>query len=615
MGQNATNDKIYGIDLGTTNSCISVLKDGRPRVIPVDGSGIMPSVVSMDGKELLVGRRARNRATAFPEESVRSVKRLMGTSEKISLGNRTYEPEDISAMILRRLCDEAERIEGSRVERVVITVPAYFSDAQRRATIEAGKRAGLVVERIVNEPTAAALFYDLIRAEADGGPHGESAKKTQPSWKHALVYDLGGGTFDVSVLRMGEIIEVLASTGDTHLGGDDFDERLARRLLDAIREREGADLSEHVPALARLRAVAESARIVLSEKASVLIEEAGIPAPGGKSCTISMEVSREELESMTGDLIGRTVASVDRALKEAGLTADRIDRVLPVGGMTRMPAIAARLGDIFGDARMPVVDPDLSVANGAAVQGAIISGENVEQILIDVTPHTLGLESLDPEDGDLVCTPIIPRNTPIPVTRSRTFLTVAWHQEQVELNVYQGESVDPGENTLIGSTSLALARAPEHSPITVEYSYDLNGMVRIIAEQKGYSRRTELKLDSRSPQLFASQTLNGLGDSREDDAEVGGAAINFVTRRARGLIDRLPPGKRRDRIADLLARYEKALRGEEEDVDEIEDELLSLMEEPETQEPEAKEPEAKKPGMKKRGTKKPEDASSGSEDA
>ncbi|GHV33536.1 molecular chaperone DnaK [Synergistales bacterium] len=569
-------DKIYGIDLGTTNSCISVLKDGRPHTIPVDGNGIVPSVVSLDKENLLVGRVAANRAAAFPEQSVRSVKRLMGTTEKLKLGKKDYDPEDISAMILRYLCDEAGKIEGGDIDRVVITVPAYFSDAQRRATMEAGKRAGLTVERIVNEPTAAALFYDQVKiASTDAAPvHREDAG-------YVLVYDLGGGTFDVSVLRMGEIIEVMASTGDTHLGGDDFDRRIVTRIMRQIKEKDDIDLNDHVPALARLAGVAEKTKITLSENAVARVNETHIPAPGKKTCTVSMEFSREELEKMTEDLVDRTIVCVEKAMDEAKLTPDKIDRVLLVGGMTRMPVIVSRIEQIFGAARMPVVDPDLSVANGAAIQGGIISGENCEQILVDVTPHTLSLEVLSDEDYTLQCTPIIPRNTQIPATRARMFGTVVHNQETVRLNVYQGESTDPDENTLIGKTELKLAKAEADCPIVVEYSYDLNGIVHLIAEQKGYSRKTEIRIDSRNPQPV-SQNLSEIEDGEwyeEDEPEAEARAINFVTQRANTLIAKIEDKAKKKLLSDALARYEKALKDDDGDIDGIEDELLSLIEE------------------------------------
>lgn len=568
-------EKIYGIDLGTTNSCISLIEEGRPRVIPIDGDGIVPSVVSFDGGETLVGRRALNRCIAFPDESTRSVKRLMGGTEKIQAAGKSYDPEDISAMILGYLRDEAKRIEGHEVRRVVITVPAYFSDAQRRATIDAGERAGLTVERIVNEPTAAALFYDKLRVSREDAP-AEAANETP--WRHALVYDLGGGTFDVSILRMGEIIEVLSSTGDTRLGGDDFDERLLELMLAHIEDDGGPALIGHRPAIARLRAVAERAKIELSTRASALIEEANIPTPDGTRCALSMEVTREGLQALTAYLIDRTIDFIMKALDEANLRPGDIDRVLLVGGMTRMPAVAERLTELFGGANMPVVDPDRSVALGAAIQGGIISGAETDQILLDVTAHTLSTAAL--EGGELICVPIIPRNTPIPATRSRMFYTMMQNQRTARIEVYQGESRLPHENTLIGRTELQLAKAEEHCPIVVEYAYDLNGIIRVTVEQKGYSRRTEVRMDSRNPLGEATQEIDEMADDETglDDVTPAATPINFVTNRARKKLGSMPPGEAHDAFEKLLAGYEDALLAESDEIDEIEDELLEAME-------------------------------------
>jgi molecular chaperone DnaK len=562
--------KIFGIDLGTTNSCISVLENGKPRVIPVDGNGVVPSVISVDGGEILVGRKAKNRATAFPDQSVRSVKRRMGTDKRIPVGEKSYSPEEISAIILRYLCDEAMRIEGRKVSNAVITVPAYFSDAQRRATIEAGKMAGLSVERIINEPTAAALFYDHINI-ASGAAAG--------SWKHALVYDLGGGTFDVSVLRMSEIIEVLASTGDTRLGGDDFDRCVVDRLIGVIAAGGGPDVSEFTPALARLTAIAEQAKMDLSVKATAVINEANIPVPNGPGRTISTEVARHEFEEWTSHLLERTVDFVYKALDEAKLHAKDIDKVLLVGGMTRMPAVTQRLTELFGDASMPAVDPDLSVAFGAAIQGGIINGENVEQILLDVTSHTLSLGALDMREGRVKCVPIIPRNTQIPATRAKLFWTVEDRQKYVELDVYQGESDWPNENTCIGRAKLELAKADANSPIDVEYSYDLNGIIHLTAEQKGFSKKIEVFFDSRNPGQEYSQELEEDLSDASDEPQTSAPPVNFVTHRAKSLLDGMSEGPQKTSLAALLERYESALAEDADDIDDIEDDLLSAMDE------------------------------------
>ncbi|MDR1482796.1 MAG: Hsp70 family protein [Synergistaceae bacterium] len=560
--------KIFGIDLGTTNSCISVLENGRPRVIPVDGNGVVPSVVSVDGKEILVGRIAKNRASAFPEQSARSVKRKMGTNETFFLGGKSYGPEDISAMILRYLCDESERLEGHKVSNVVITVPAYFSDAQRRATIDAGKKAGLSVDRIINEPTAAALFYDHVNI---------SSGSTDGSWKHALVYDLGGGTFDVSVLRMSEIIEVLASTGDTRLGGDDFDRCIVDHLLDVVRSSGGPDISRFAPGLARLSAVAEQAKIDLSIKATVEIEEANIPTPDGRGCMISTVISRNDVEDWTSHLLERTVDFVRKSLDEAKLHASDIDKVLLVGGMTRMPVVSRRLVELFGDASLPAVDPDLSVTFGAAIQGGIIKGENVEQVLLDVTSHTLSLGTLDPFSGEIRCAPIIPRNTQIPATRARLFWTVMENQKLVMLEVFQGESEKPEENTLIGRARLELAKAEANSPVEVEYSYDLNGIIHLTAEHKGFSKKVEVYFDSRNPRVELNHLLEDDESDGRGDSETAEAAVNFVVHRARILFEGMPSGPEKDGFAALLARYESALAEDSDDIDDIEDDLLSAM--------------------------------------
>lgn len=566
-----SDDKIYGLDLGTTNSCLSVLEDGRPRIVPIDGSGVVPSVVSLDGQNVVVGRRAWNRAAAFPEVTVKSVKRLMGGGQKVALGSREYRPEEISALILGYLAEEARRLEGLRVKRAVITVPAYFSDAQRRATLEAGELAGLKVERIVNEPTAAALFYDQIRlgGEEAVGP-----------WKHALVYDLGGGTFDVSILRLSEIIEVLTSLGDTRLGGDDFDARLVSRLIGEIREQGGPDLSGFRPALARLGPVAERVKIELSERGTARVEETGIPVPSGRPVTLSTEISRSEFEGLTAHLLERTLDFVDQALAEARLQAGDIDRVILVGGMSRMPAVGLRLTGMFGGARMPAVDPDLSVALGAAVQGGLITGENLDQILLDVTAHTLSLAALSPSSRRLECEPVIPRNTPVPAVRSNLFRTISDGQKLVELKIYQGESRRPEDNILIGRTDLELTPAEAHCPIEVEYSYDLNGLVQVRAEQMGYSRRTALVIDSRNPQGLASQALELLDEGGEPAADQtpAGAGINFAIRKARSRLEKLA-GPDRDILAGLLARYQAALAAEADDLDDLEDELLNFMDE------------------------------------
>ncbi|MDR1657669.1 MAG: Hsp70 family protein [Deltaproteobacteria bacterium] len=595
---------IFGIDLGTTNSCISVLKNNRPRVIPIDGNGIVPSVVSAESNKLLVGRRALNRAIAYPEQSIRSIKRQMGTTRKFVLGEKARSPEEISSLILSYLRDEAQKLEGHNVERVVITVPAYFSDAQRRATIEAGELAGLTVERLINEPTAAAIFYDQIKV---GGEQDVQNR----SWSHALVYDLGGGTFDVSILRLSEIIEVISSTGDTHLGGDDFDDLIVGELVKEIETAEKVDISKYPPALARLKAAAEKAKIALSSQGSVMIEETTIPSPvRHKTLSISKELTRTELESMSESLINRTVDLVHQALSECSLKPGDIDRVLLVGGMTRMPVITQKMSAVFGSSQWPAVDPDLSVSNGAAVQGGIICGQVVDQILVDVISHTLSLLALS-ERMVQRCIPIIPRNSSIPAKCSRTFYTVVDYQDQVALRVFQGESYVPSENVLIGRKFLNLTPSEAHSPIAVEYSYDLNGIIHINAEQTGYGRKVELKIDSRNPEKFTNEDLANSftgsffqhdddDDDDDDDDEPDfdddslefpdhhsdvntpsrPSGINIIVKRAQEVLNRAAPDLK-EKIEHQLASYREALddlSGDEATVNEREDALLELIE-------------------------------------
>ena len=575
---------IYGIDLGTTNSCICRLVEGVPEIVPVEGSPVVPSVVSFEGGEPIVGQKARNRALLYPQETVASVKRMMGEQESVHVGGRYQTPEELSSHILDYLKRSAEKEDGRTVERVVITVPAYFSDAQRRATRQAGEMAGLRVERVLNEPTAAALFYDSLGLEDSRS----DAERT------VLVYDLGGGTFDVSVLRLGEITEVLASTGNTKLGGDDFDQAIMERCLERIQSDSDLDLSWHRAALTRLKHAAEQAKITLSDHPFAGISEPLLPTPEGESVDLDLELSREEFERDLSSYLESTRDEVHRALREAGVHREDVHWVLPVGGSTRLPAVIRLLEEEFGSSRMPVVDPDLSVAKGAAIQGGIIEGSHVGQILIDVTSHSLStLALVDRLRGTLKCVPIISRNTQIPVTRSEVFQTVLPEQERVEVTVYQGESEDPEENELIGTLDLALAPAPEGTPVTVEFSYDLNGIIRVNVEQKGYSRKREVDMDSsRREQSFISlddgeMDQEPLPDEEENpetdpslfDSERKGQVTNYILKKARGLLESLDREEERSELGTLIRDYENALQdGDEDTVDDTEEALVDFME-------------------------------------
>lgn len=565
---------IFGIDLGTTNSCISWLNNGQPEVISIQGSPLVPSVVSFGSDEVIVGVRARNREVLDPGNTVSSVKRIMGTDQLVDISGEPLSPEKISSYILDFLKVQAQEILGLKVEHVVITVPAYFSDAQRRATRNAGLEAGLKVERIINEPTAAALFYT----------HADTGTKSSGGRDHVLVYDLGGGTFDVSVLRMGEINEVLASSGNTELGGNDFDQAVVRLCLDRIMQSNEIDLRSYRPALARLRAAAEAAKISLSFHPFSRIEESLIPNPKNREISVSLEIAREQFEEIIAPYLETTKKEVDTALAESGLKTADIDNVLLVGGSTRIPAVISLLEGYFGSSCMPAIDPDLSVARGAAIQGGIITGAHIHQVLVDVNPHTLSTEALQHDlTPVLKCVPIIPRNTQIPVTRSELFYTVFPYQEKVRVTVYQGESTQPDENTLIGSMDLRLVPAPANSPVLIEYGYDLNGIIKVRVEQKGYSAMREINLDSsRQDQMFLEVDLDKDQDDQDMDPEAAGEddarITNYILHKSRDVLDTLEEGEEKNTLNALIADYEKALKGDDEDlVDEVEEALVDYL--------------------------------------
>lgn len=570
---------IFGIDFGTTNSCISWLNNGKPEVISIDQSPIVPSVVSLTEKETIVGQRARNRAMLYPEETISSIKRNMGTDTSFEIRNNSYTPEDIAAIILSYLKNGAQQACQTQVEHAVITVPAYFSDAQRRATKKAGELAGLSVERIINEPTAAAMFYNQL---------GLSSMENKQ--EQVLVYDLGGGTFDVSVLSIGELTEVLASTGNTELGGDDFDYLLVNYLLEYIHKTHQVDLRGHRPALARLKEAAEKAKILLSTQPYTLLDETMISTPSGQAIDVNLELDRSSLEDMVSSYLDETRQEIYRSLKEAGLQANQIDKVFLVGGTTRMPAVVQLLEMDFGKSRMPVVDPDLGVAKGAAIQAGIIKGSHIYQVLIDVTSHTLSTKALvDPYSHLVQCVPIISRNTQIPTTRSESFCTVCDHQEKVVVNVYQGESTEPEENTFIGSLDLDLVPAPAGSIVIVEYSYDLNGIIHVKVEQKGYSRKREIDLSAyKQNQVFLSLDQDvDISDEEDQDEDMHGFdsnakkeqnLTNFILQKARNRLQELADTGQAEKLQRLIHSYEQALQSEDEDqVDETEEALIDFL--------------------------------------
>ncbi len=470
-------DVIVGIDLGTTNSEVAVVKDGKPRVIDVDGDPILPSVVGLsdDGK-LLVGRPARNQYVLAPDRTAKSVKRKMGQDVKVSLGDQQFRPQEISAMILRKLKDAAEKDLGHPVTKAVVTVPAYFNDSQRQATREAGALAGLDVVRILNEPTAAALTYN----------------PDQSSHEKFLVYDLGGGTFDVSIVQAeAGVFEVLSSHGDTQLGGDDFDDLLLNHIADEFLKLFQVDLRENVTSKARLLRAAENAKKHLSDHPFARVEEEFIAEKDGVPLHLNLEVARDDFEGLISPLIARTMDCVQKALDDAKLTAAEVQRVVLVGGSTRTPMIARLLEQRLNQPAHKEVHPDLCVALGAAVQAAIIAGESVGAVLVDITPHTLGIKCLEyptsflSHPNEFKFAPIVPRNTPLPTSRSEAFSTVTDSQPSVDIEVYQGESGDVRRNHRIGKFLIdGLARVPAGNQLVVELALTLDGTLKASAREK-----------------------------------------------------------------------------------------------------------------------------------
>ena len=559
-----------GIDLGTTNSVVALLQGGIPRPVNIEeGQAIVPSVVSFDpeGGRVYFGAQALNRYVAFPAHTVKSVKRLMGRTTPVQVGEVAYLPEEISAMLLKHLAAEATRVLGQTVRRVVITVPAYFDDAQRRATVRAGELAGLEVLRIINEPTAAAFVYESPAADA-----GEEI---------ILVYDLGGGTFDVSiVLLRGDIKEVLASCGDTVLGGDDFDERLKDHFLRHLQHTTGIDLGHDFVVQVRLKEVAERVKITLSSQPFVTVNEVAVAVIDGEPLNLALEVARADFEAMTADLVEKTRRKVEEALAEARVSAGDIDRIVLVGGSTRMPAVQDMLADLFDQPMEHAVDPDLCVALGAAVQAGIIAGEPLRHILIDVAAHSLGTRTVDVVDpvtgeADYFST-IIRRNTRIPATRSEVYYTVAANQKLVEVEVFQGESLSCSENTLIDSFRFDLKPAPAGSPVTLEYSYDLQGIVRVTVSQKGFENSRTVAVELHK----AGMTDDPAADAESDAPALADKPVNYLSQKARQLLQdsRLAPASVRE-LTLLAHRYETAVRNGADEglVDDLEDELVALM--------------------------------------
>jgi molecular chaperone DnaK len=551
---------IAGIDLGTTNSEIALFTDGQVRVLGPGETRMLPSCVGFTAAgELLVGEAARNQQALYPERTVRSIKRKMGSEEKVSLAGKDFMPQEISALILRELVEWAERSVGERPHKAVITVPAYFSDAQRNATREAGALAGLEVVRILNEPTAASLAYG----------YGDGSRHT------ALIYDLGGGTFDVSVVTVeGEITEVLASHGNNRLGGDDFDDVLAERLAQEFQKQHGVDLRQgHAAAKARLWWAAEEAKKKLSSEPFVKIREEALAFEGGKPLHLEMEISRGEYEALIRPLVDSTLDSVSKALQDAGKKPGDMDAILLVGGSTRTPLVSSLLVEHTGLEPRQDVHPDLCVALGAGVLASRLAGHSVERVLVDVSPYSFGISYLGERGGyeyPYCYRPIIKRNTPLPLTRTEGYVTSYPYQDEVDIQVYQGDDEDALKNILVGDFRIeGLTPLPDANEVLCRMRLDLDGILEVTAVEKRTGKAKQITianaLQAKSMEEIAAgrKRIQELYDSRgeqdgEEWTETVHAADNVVESRAAAIAE--PPETDANReIRELMERSRRVL--------------------------------------------------------